>query len=106
MPRKSRFGANASDGLITQIPKRRAELKHEPRGAVTSAVTGELPAFTPGATEAQRAGQVIVGRLPPPAIIESHIQTASNSMPALTLIGEVIAGNAWRAWRKALASSV
>ena len=40
MPRKSRFGANASDGLITQIPKRRAELKHQPRGAVTSAVTG------------------------------------------------------------------
>ena len=39
-------------------------------GAVTSAVTGELPAFTPGATEAQRAGQVIVGTIAPPAIIE------------------------------------
>jgi len=26
-------------------------------GAVTSAVTGELPAFAPGATEVERAGQ-------------------------------------------------
>jgi hypothetical protein len=36
----------------------------------SAAHRGELPAFAPGATETQRAGQVIVGTIAPLTIIE------------------------------------
>ena len=40
------------------------------RSASNTVTGGKLPAFAPGATEAQRAGQVIVGTIAPHAIIE------------------------------------